>query len=62
MTGFSALPANVLGGWLWSVVGPSATFALGASGWRLSPPRCSLHGRRGYCVAATAPAAQATSS
>jgi MFS family permease len=30
MTGLAALPANLLGGWLWSVMGPSATFALGA--------------------------------
>ena len=30
MTGFVALPANLLAGWLWSVYGPGATFALGA--------------------------------
>lgn len=30
MTGFSALPANVIGGWLWSSFGPSATFGFGA--------------------------------
>jgi MFS family permease len=30
MTGLAALPANLLGGWLWSVIGPGATFALGA--------------------------------
>ncbi len=30
LTGFSALPANVLGGWLWSNFGPSATFGFGA--------------------------------
>ncbi|HMA36931.1 MAG TPA: MFS transporter, partial [Chloroflexia bacterium] len=30
MTGFVALPANVLGGWLWSNFGPTATFAFGA--------------------------------
>jgi MFS family permease len=52
MTGLAALPANLLGGWLWSTVGPSATFALGAwlalvaaallvawSPWLLSQPR-----------------------
>lgn len=30
MTGFAALPANVIGGWLWSVAGASATFMFGA--------------------------------
>ena len=30
MTGLAALPANLLGGWLWSTVGPGATFVLGA--------------------------------
>ncbi len=30
LTGFAALPANVLGGWLWSNFGPSATFGFGA--------------------------------
>ena len=30
VTGFAALPANVLGGWLWSTFGPSATFGFGA--------------------------------
>ena len=30
LTGFAALPANVIGGWLWSQFGPQATFALGA--------------------------------
>lgn len=30
LTGLVALPANVIGGWLWSNFGPSATFALGA--------------------------------
>lgn len=30
LTGFSALPANLLGGWLWSAVGPQATFQWGA--------------------------------
>lgn len=30
VTGFAALPANILGGWLWSVAGPSATFMYGA--------------------------------
>jgi MFS family permease len=30
LTGFSALPANLIGGWLWSVAGPSATFTFGA--------------------------------
>jgi MFS family permease len=30
LTGFAALPANLLGGWLWSAVGPQATFQLGA--------------------------------
>jgi MFS family permease len=30
LTGFSALPANVLGGWLWSVAGAPATFVFGA--------------------------------
>jgi MFS family permease len=30
VAGFMALPANVIGGWLWSVAGPSATFAYGA--------------------------------
>lgn len=29
-TGFAALPANVVGGWLWYVAGPSATFTYGA--------------------------------
>ncbi len=29
-TGFAALPANLVGGWLWSVAGPSATFMYGA--------------------------------
>jgi hypothetical protein len=28
--GFSALPANVLGGWLWSVAGAPSTFVFGA--------------------------------
>lgn len=31
LVGFAALPANVLGGWLWSSYGPSATFAVGAA-------------------------------
>ena len=30
MTGFVALPANVIGGWLWSVAGAKATFMYGA--------------------------------
>lgn len=30
LTGFAALPANLIGGWLWSVYGPSATFTFGA--------------------------------
>lgn len=30
LTGLAALPANVIGGWLWSSLGPSATFAFGA--------------------------------
>jgi MFS family permease len=30
LTGFAALPANVLGGWLWSSFGASATFGFGA--------------------------------
>ena len=30
MTGFAALPANVLGGWLWANYGPGATFGFGA--------------------------------
>jgi MFS family permease len=30
LTGLSALPANLLGGWLWDVYGPGATFAAGA--------------------------------
>lgn len=31
ITGFAALPANVIGGWLWSVYGPAATFGVGAA-------------------------------
>ena len=31
LVGFAALPANVLGGWLWSSYGPSATFAVRAA-------------------------------
>lgn len=31
LTGFAALPANLIGGWLWSVYGPSAPFAVGAA-------------------------------
>jgi MFS family permease len=30
LTGFSALPANLIGGWLWSVAGAPATFVFGA--------------------------------
>ena len=30
MVGFSALPANVIGGWLWSVASSTATFMFGA--------------------------------
>lgn len=30
VAGLAALPANVLGGWLWSTFGPSATFGFGA--------------------------------
>jgi MFS family permease len=30
LTGFAALPASFIGGWLWSEHGPSATFAFGA--------------------------------
>lgn len=30
LTGIVALPANVVGGWLWSQFGPSTTFGLGA--------------------------------
>jgi MFS family permease len=30
LTGFAALPANVIGGWLWSVAGAPATFMFGA--------------------------------
>ena len=30
LTGMAALPANLIGGWLWSTVGPGATFVLGA--------------------------------
>ncbi|MBI3733283.1 MAG: MFS transporter [Chloroflexi bacterium] len=30
LTGLAALPANLLGGWLWANVGAGATFALGA--------------------------------
>ena len=30
MIGFAALPANLIGGWLWSVYGPGATFVFGA--------------------------------
>lgn len=29
-TGFAALPANLVGGWLWSLAGPGATFTFGA--------------------------------
>ncbi len=30
LTGVAALPANVIGGWLWSTAGPGATFGFGA--------------------------------
>lgn len=30
LTGLMALPANIIGGWLWTVAGPSATFTFGA--------------------------------
>ena len=30
MTGFAALPANVIGGWLWGVASSTATFMFGA--------------------------------
>jgi len=30
LTGMAALPANLVSGWLWSTVGPGATFVLGA--------------------------------
>jgi MFS family permease len=30
MIGFAALPANVVGGWLWGLLGPGATFQVGA--------------------------------
>ncbi|PZR99612.1 MAG: MFS transporter [Candidatus Chloroheliales bacterium] len=30
LTGFAALPANLLGGWLWASFGPAATFNFGA--------------------------------
>ena len=30
LTGFIALPANLLAAWLWTQVGPTATFGLGA--------------------------------
>lgn len=30
VTGVAALPANIVGGWLWSQFGPSATFGVGA--------------------------------
>jgi len=30
LTGFAALPANLIGGWLWYLAGPSATFIFGA--------------------------------
>ena len=30
VTGFAALPANVIGGWLWSVASSPATFMFGA--------------------------------
>ncbi|MGB8644291.1 MAG: MFS transporter [Anaerolineae bacterium] len=30
LTGFAALPSNILGGWLWQTFGPTATFAMGA--------------------------------
>jgi MFS family permease len=30
VTGFAALPANLLGGWLWATFGPAATFGFGA--------------------------------
>lgn len=30
LTGLSALPANIMGGWLWANFGPGATFILGA--------------------------------
>lgn len=30
LTGFAALPANLVGGWLWSVAGAPATFMFGA--------------------------------
>jgi MFS family permease len=30
MTGFAALPANLIGGWLWSAAGAPATFVFGA--------------------------------
>jgi len=30
LTGFAALPANLLAGWAWSVYGPGSTVALGA--------------------------------
>jgi MFS family permease len=29
LTGLAALPANLIGGWLWSAIGPGATFVLG---------------------------------
>jgi MFS family permease len=30
VTGLAALPASFIGGWLWNIAGPSATFAFGA--------------------------------
>lgn len=30
LTGFAALPANIVGAWLWATLGPGSTFALGA--------------------------------
>jgi predicted MFS family arabinose efflux permease len=30
LTGISALPANLIGGWLWSAAGAGATFAFGS--------------------------------
>ncbi|HEX6818610.1 MAG TPA: hypothetical protein VF120_09565, partial [Ktedonobacterales bacterium] len=30
LIGIAALPANLLGAWLWSALGPQATFAMGA--------------------------------
>jgi len=55
LTGFAALPANVLAGWLWVRYGPSATFLAGALSALAATILLAAHERRLASATSTQP-------